>query len=158
MGFPSGSNCKESACNAGDQRSIPGSEGKIPWRREWLPTSVFLPGEYHEMNSPAGFSPWGRKELDHTEWLTPSQFWRLEVWDWGFDKLFLLRSLSWAHKRVIFSLGPRVVIPLWVYVLIPSYKNTNQIRSGPTLMTSFHLLTSLKTLSSNTVTSWDTGG
>ena len=34
---------KESACNAG----IPGSPRKIPWRREWQPTPVFLPGESH---------------------------------------------------------------------------------------------------------------
>ena len=36
---------KESACNAGDLGLIPGS-GKIPWRRERLPTPVFLPGEF----------------------------------------------------------------------------------------------------------------
>ena len=34
---------KESACNAGDLGSIPRS-GKIPWRREWQPTTVFFPG------------------------------------------------------------------------------------------------------------------
>ena len=32
---------KESACNVGDLGSIP---GKITWRRERLPTPVFLPG------------------------------------------------------------------------------------------------------------------
>ena len=35
---------KEYACNAGELSSI---HGKIPWRREWLPTPVFLPGKYH---------------------------------------------------------------------------------------------------------------
>ena len=44
--------------------------GKIPWRREWLPTPVFLPEEFHEPRSLAGCSPWGCKELDTTEWLT----------------------------------------------------------------------------------------
>ena len=38
-GFPGGSDGKESACNAGDL-------GLIPWRKEWLPTPVFLPGEF----------------------------------------------------------------------------------------------------------------
>ena len=33
--------------------------GKIPWRRERLPTPVFWPGEFHGM-----YSPWGRKEHD----------------------------------------------------------------------------------------------
>ena len=34
---------------------------KIPWRREWLPTPVFLPGESHGQRSLAGYSPWGLK-------------------------------------------------------------------------------------------------
>ena len=33
----------------------------IPWRREWLPTPVFLPGKPHGQRSLAGCSPWGRK-------------------------------------------------------------------------------------------------
>ena len=41
--FPSGSNSKESTCNAGDLGLISGS-GKIPWRRKWQPTPVFLLG------------------------------------------------------------------------------------------------------------------
>ena len=43
---------------------------KIPWRRERQPTPVFLHGEFHEQRSLAGYSPWGRKELDTTEWTT----------------------------------------------------------------------------------------
>ena len=39
MGFPHGSAGKESACNAGDLGSTPGL-GKLPWRRERLPTAV----------------------------------------------------------------------------------------------------------------------
>ena len=46
--------------------------GKIPWRREWLPTPVFLPGDFHGQRSLAGCSPWGGKELDVTERLTVS--------------------------------------------------------------------------------------
>ena len=47
--------------------------GKIPWRREWLPTPVFLPGEFHGQGSMKGyFFPWSRKELDMTERLTSS--------------------------------------------------------------------------------------
>ena len=47
---------------------------KILWRREWLPTLVFLPGEFHEQGSLAGYSPQGIKELDTTEWLTLSHY------------------------------------------------------------------------------------
>ena len=45
QGFPGGSHSKESACNGGDPRSTPGL-GRSPWRREWLPTPVFLPREF----------------------------------------------------------------------------------------------------------------
>ena len=41
-----------------------------PWRREWQPTPVFLPGEFHEQKSLAGYSPWGPKESDMTKQLT----------------------------------------------------------------------------------------
>ena len=41
--------------------------GKIPWRRAWQPTLVFLPGESHGQRSQAGYSPWGHKESDTTE-------------------------------------------------------------------------------------------
>ena len=43
---------------------------KIPWRRAWQPTPAFLPGESHGQRSLADYSPWGRKEVDTTEWLT----------------------------------------------------------------------------------------
>ena len=40
---------------------------KIPWRRKWQPTPVFLPGESHGQRSLVGYSPQGRKESDTTE-------------------------------------------------------------------------------------------
>ena len=36
--------------------------GKIPWRGEWLPTPVFLPGEFHGQRSLMGYSPQVLKE------------------------------------------------------------------------------------------------
>ena len=36
--------------------------GKIPWRRKWQPSPVFLPGESHVQRSWPGYNPWGRKE------------------------------------------------------------------------------------------------
>ena len=44
--------------------------GKIPFRREWLPTPYFLPREFHGQRSLAGYSPWGHKESDMTQRLT----------------------------------------------------------------------------------------
>ena len=46
---------------------------KIPWRRTWQPTPVFLPGESHGQRSLAGYSPWGHKESDTTEQLSTAQ-------------------------------------------------------------------------------------
>ena len=40
--------------------------GKIPWRRAWQPTPVFLPGKSHGQRSLAAYSPWGHKELATT--------------------------------------------------------------------------------------------
>ena len=38
----------------------------IPWRREWLPTPLFLPGEFHGQRKLAGYSRWNPKESDVT--------------------------------------------------------------------------------------------
>ena len=43
---------------------------KIPWRKAWQPTPVFLPGESPWQRSLVGYSPWGSKESDMTEWLS----------------------------------------------------------------------------------------
>ena len=48
--------------------------GKIPWRRAWLPSPVFLPGEFHAQRSLVGYSPWDHKEADKTKQLTLSLF------------------------------------------------------------------------------------
>ena len=41
--------------------------GKVPWRRKWQPTPVFLPGKSYEQRSPVGYSQWGLQELNTTE-------------------------------------------------------------------------------------------
>ena len=45
---------------------------KAPLEEEMAPP-VFLPGEFHGQSSLAGYSPWGRKESDMTEWLSTAQ-------------------------------------------------------------------------------------
>ena len=57
---------EESACQCRRFRLHPWV-GKIPWRRAWPPTPVFLPGEPHGRGSLAGCSPRGHEELDRTE-------------------------------------------------------------------------------------------
>ena len=61
--------------------------GKIPWRKEWQPTPVFLPGESHGQRSLEGYSPQGHKESDMTKqarmpflWLpSPNSHWLLSL-------------------------------------------------------------------------------
>ena len=65
MGFPGGSDGKESACNAGDLGLIPRSGH--PLQKEMATTLVFSPGKFYRWRSLAGYSPWGRKESDMTE-------------------------------------------------------------------------------------------
>ena len=53
-------------------KNLPGNAGlnpwvrKIPWRKKWQPTLVFLRGESHGGRSLLGYSPWGHKESDTT--------------------------------------------------------------------------------------------
>ena len=47
--------------------------GKIPWRRKWQPTGVFLPGKSHEQRSLEGYSPRGHTESGMTEHTHVSQ-------------------------------------------------------------------------------------
>jgi len=53
---------------------------KIPLRRAWLPTPVFLSGESHGQRSLAGYNPWDCKELDTTEQLSMHQKYRGLPW------------------------------------------------------------------------------
>ena len=59
--------------NMGDKCGFAPWVRKIPWRRAWQPTPVFLPGESHWQRSLAGYSPWGCKDLDTTERLKHSK-------------------------------------------------------------------------------------
>ena len=67
-GFPGGTRGKEHAsqCRRHKQHGFNPWVWKIPWRRAWQPTSVFLPRESHGQRRLAGYSPWGHKESDMT--------------------------------------------------------------------------------------------
>ena len=60
---------KNLLANTGDSKrcGFHAWDGKIPWRRKWLPTPVFLPGKFHRQRSLVGYSPCGHKESDKTE-------------------------------------------------------------------------------------------
>jgi len=66
---------KESACNIGDTGDMVGSlVRKIPWRRKWQLTPMFLPGKFYGQRSLVGYSPWGHKGSDMTERLSTQAF------------------------------------------------------------------------------------
>ena len=71
--------------------------GKIPWRRKWQPTPLFLPGKSHRQRSLMGYSPWFHKRVKH-DWVTKQQqqqmFLRLYK-SIGIRKSFLT-DLNWA--------------------------------------------------------------
>ena len=69
MGFPCGLRGKEPSCQCRRLKRPRFSlwVEKIPWRRAWQPTPVFLSGEYHGQRSLEVYGPYNCKELDTTE-------------------------------------------------------------------------------------------
>ena len=72
MDFPSGSDGKESACNAGDLGLIPGL-GRFPGGGHDNPLQYSSLENPHGQRSLAGYSPWGHKQSDTTEELSTAQ-------------------------------------------------------------------------------------
>ena len=71
-GFPGVTSGKEPACQCRrlKRHGFDPWVRKIPWRRAWQPTPIYLPGESHGQRSLVRYSPWGCKGLDTTEWWT----------------------------------------------------------------------------------------
>ena len=68
--FPGGSAGKAPAyhqCRTLKRNGFDLGVGKIPCRRKWQPTLVFLTGKFHRQRSLAGYGPWGYKESDTAE-------------------------------------------------------------------------------------------
>ena len=70
LGFPGNSDGKEFFQERRRPRFDPWV-GKIPWRREWQPTPVFLPGEFHGERSLAGCSSDATEQLTLLAWKIP---------------------------------------------------------------------------------------
>ena len=71
-GFPGGTSGKEPTyqCKRRKRHGFDPWVMKVPWKRAWQLTPVFLPGESHGQRSLVGYNPCGRKESDTTESLT----------------------------------------------------------------------------------------
>ena len=113
--FPGGLVVKNPPANAGDTR-LTGFDpwvGKIPWRRKWQPSPVFLPGKSHGQRSLVGYCPLGHKESDTTKGLSThthhvasvslnlEQFSVLLLWS-----LTVLKSAGFSFWKLTLNLGP----------------------------------------------------
>ena len=106
--FPGGTNGKELTCQCRrhDMWAL-SLIGKIPWRRAWQLTPVFLPGKVHGHRSLACYNPWSCKRVGHNwrhlacntvtilsnflQWLFP--------WLWVFSHLYaLITDLCYAFE------------------------------------------------------------
>ena len=67
--FPGGSSGKEPTCQSRRHKThgFDPWVGKVPWRRKWQPTPLFLPGESHGQRNLVDCSPWDHKELYMTK-------------------------------------------------------------------------------------------
>ena len=74
--------------------------GKIPWRRKWLLTLVFLPGESHGQSNLMGYSPWGCKELDTTEQLTHTAARLLRDYSTHHETQVQKNLMTWINQLV----------------------------------------------------------
>ena len=82
--------------------------GKIPWRKEWQPTPVFLPGESHGWRSLEGYSPRGHQESDTTEYAC-MPFLRLPAP----NSRWLLSLLCPKLRDAVTAWRPGTPHPLW---------------------------------------------
>ena len=118
---------KESACQCSfcKRRRFEPWVRKIPWRRKWQPTPLFLPEKSHGGRKLAGYSPWDCKTLNTTERLSiytvkqdwaicSSQLWtifsHLYVTAFGQQNQFLL--CTHGQLLFIFQDGTPEALPL----------------------------------------------
>ena len=69
LGIPGGTTGKKPTCQCRrlKRHGFNPWVGKIPWRRQWHPTPVSLPGKFHGQWRLVGHSPKGHKKSDTTE-------------------------------------------------------------------------------------------
>ena len=122
VGFPGGSVGEESSCQHRrcKEHGFNPWVRKIPWRRKWQPTPVFLAGISHGQRSLAGYSPWGHEELDTTElttnlencWSETIQYWsQTSIFYSEKPKFYLPTNLRRWHSKLLLLSSMRFVGP-----------------------------------------------
>ena len=107
MGFSGGSDGR--VCLQCERPGFSRWVGKIPWRRKWQPTPVFLSGESHGQRSLVGYSLWGHKEPDTDRETSFSlsilnnpieeclPYWKIQLymaWSYNFKKMWYIFIIS----------------------------------------------------------------
>ena len=128
IGFPGNSDGKESACNVGDLGLIPGL-GRFTWKSEWLPTPVFLPGDFHGQRNLAGYSHGVTKSQTQLSdfhkvlyiylylylygWITLlySRNKHNIVYQVYFIKIFM-KDVMWSYMSAVSSTLPKIILHL----------------------------------------------
>ena len=123
--FPGGSAGKEICLQCRRSKFDPWL-GKIPWRREWLPTPVFLLGEFYGQRSLAGYRPWGHEESGLTEATKHMKYTKCLVW-LGFRCIHthtkVPNSWSWRVRTLLKAPFVQLKLPLipdWWYRTLTS--------------------------------------
>ena len=95
-GFSGGASGKEPTCQSRRHTRCGFSPwiGKIPWRRAWQSTPVFMPGESQGQRS---LSPWGSKESDMTE-ATSDTCTQLDL------QIIILREINQKKRQIPYDI------------------------------------------------------
>ena len=97
MGFSSGSMVKNPPVNSGDVGLNPWLV-KIPWRRKWQPTLLFLPGKPHGQRRLAGYSPCGSRRMGHNLEIKQQQLSHPRLWGRDREMVPSFRQLLWMSR------------------------------------------------------------
>ena len=90
---------KESTCQC-RKHGFNSWVSKIPSGRKWQPMPVFLSGKPRGQRSLAGYSPWGHKELQTTEWLNNNRYimkYYSAIKKWGNPTICDNMNGPWRH-------------------------------------------------------------
>ena len=108
--------------------------GKIPWRRAWWPTPVFLPEKSYRQRSLAGYGPWVAES--QTEWLSTLHLHSTHLlasfledtahrWAWGIHPY--LSSSSFIFPKTFTPTLPSALYPFLFPTLVPSFSYYPQL-------------------------------
>ena len=94
----------------------------MPWRRQWQPTPIFLPGEFHGQRSLVVYSPWGPKESDMTEQLTHCVTAPITHWHRNWDTSWPVKKWAWFSPAIggLYLLPQVTLCELYAYWAISS--------------------------------------